>query len=375
MLQSLFTGLSSLINHRRALDVTAHNISNVNSPGYSKQRANLENNFTRQDDNHEVGVGVHTKSITRMHNEMLFDRVLGATENNASSNGEFVHLQRVEQMLVGDGLDGNTLGELTDQFFGEVQLLASEPNDNALKTNIKITGKELIDRGARLNGVLNDYKSGIQEEKDLLLKEANGYLKEINTLTKGIQEVEAFNETDTYEKTYANDLRDKRDLLEVKLSEIGNFKSTEKSVSTYSYTFEENGGRLEGIENSTKNINTLQNAFNNTFGPMANKIDEFINSPMDNPNEMIDWSYDNKPSDGINNTFIGFSSKVDNIGNTAGSTEAIMRGLEAQNNKLTKVNLDEELVNQIRFQRAYEAAATVIRTSDEMLKTLLDMKR
>ena len=375
MLQSLFTGLSSLINHRRALDVTAHNISNVNSQGYSKQRANLENNFTRQDGNHEVGVGVHTKSITRMHNDMLFDRVLGATENNASSNEEFVHLQRVEQMLVGDGLDGNTLGELTDQFFDEVQLLASEPNDDALKTNIKITGKELIDRGARLNGVLNDYNSGIQEEKDLLLKEANGYLKEIDTLTKGIQEVEAFNETDTYEKTYANDLRDKRDLLELKLSEIGNFKSTEKSVSTYSYTFEENGGRLEGIENSTKNINTLQNAFNNTFGPMENKIDEFIGGDMNNPNEMIDWSYDNKPSDVINNTFIGFSSKVDNIGNTAGSTEAIMRGLEAQNNKLTKVNLDEELVNQIRFQRAYEAAATVIRTSDEMLKTLLDMKR
>jgi len=375
MLQSIFTGLSSLINHRRALDITAHNIANESVEGYSKQRVNLQNNFTRQDGNHQVGVGVHTHSITRMHNDMLFDRVLGATENNASANEEFVHLQRVEEMLVGDGLDGNTISDLTDKFFDKMQDLSANPNDNAVKADIKITGEELIDRGRRLNTVLDDYKSGMKDERELLIEEANGYLKEIDSLTKGIQEVEAFNEFPTYEKSYANDLRDKRDLLEMKLSEIGNFQSHEPRVSEYNFTFEPNGGRLEGIDNGIKNIDKLQGAFNQTFGPLANKVDEFINGPMDNPNEMIDWDYANKPANAINTSFVGFSSSVDNIGNTAGSTEAIMRGLEAQNNKLTKVNIDEEMVNQIRYQRAYEAAAVVIRTGDEMLKTLLDMKR
>jgi len=375
MIQSIFTGLSSLQNHRRALDVTANNISNVNTPGYSKQRVNLQNNFTRQDGNHEVGVGVHTYSITRMHNDMLFDRVLGATENNASANEEFVHLQRVEEMLTGDGLDGNSISDLTDSFFSKVQDLSANPNDNAVKADIKITGEELIDRGRRLNVVLNDYKGGMNDERELLIKEADGYLKEIDSLTKGIQEVEAFNEFPTYEKTYANDLRDKRDLLELKLSEIGNFQSNEPKVSEYNFSFEPNGGRLEGIDNGLKSINKLQDAFNQTFGPLANKVDEFINGPMDDPNGMIDWDYENTPANGIDTSFIGFSSTVDNIGNTAGSTEAIMRGLEAQNNKETKVNIDEELVNQIRYQRAYEAAAKIIQTSDEMLKTLLDMKR
>lgn len=374
-MQSIFTGLSSLIHHRRALDVTANNIANVNTEGYSKQRANLKANFSRQDGNHQIGLGVHTKSITRMHNEMLFDRVLGATNNNASANEEFVHLQRVEDMIVGDGLDGNTISVSIDSFFDKVQNLSINHNDSAIKADIKITGEELIDRGRRLNNILSDYKSGMQDERETLIEEVNGYLKEIDTLTKGIQAVEAFNETPTYEKTFANELRDKRDLLELKLSEIGNFKSNEPKVSQYTYTFEPDGGRLEGIDNGIKSIDNLQSVFNQIFGPVANKVDEFINSTMDDPNEMIDWYYDNKPSNTINTGYVSFSSKIDNLGSTAGSTEAIMRGLEAQNDKLTKVNIDEELINQIRYQRAYEAAVIVIRTSDEMLKTLLDMKR
>jgi flagellar hook-associated protein 1 FlgK len=309
-----------------------------------------------------------------MHDEMLFDRLLNAKNNNSSSNEEFVHTRRVESMLQEGGLDGDNISELTDQFFNEVQALASEPNDNALKENVKIKGEELINRGRKLNNVLNDYKNGLNEQKELLVKEANSYLEEIDKLTKGIQEIEAFNEFPTYEKTYANDLRDKRDALEVKLTELGNFKSTETKPSNYNYTFELNGGRLEGIDNSIKNINNLQNTFNNNFGPLANKVDEFINSDMSNPNEMIDWKYSSEPTNNINDVFINFSSKIDSIGNNASSTEAIMRSLEAKNDKLTKVNIDEELVDQIKYQRAYEAAAKVIQTADEMLKTLLDMK-
>lgn len=375
MLQSIWNGLSSLTNHRKALDVTTHNIANVNTEGYSKQRANLENNFTRQDGNHQIGVGVHTKSVTRMHNEILFNRVLDSTSNNASSNEEFVHLQRVEDIVVGEGLTGNTLGELVDQFFDNVQLLASEANSNSLKENIRINGEELINRGSKLNEILNDYKDGMNNEKNLLLEEASGYLSEIKGLTKGIQEVEAFNEFEIYEKSFANDLRDKRDLLELKLSEIGNFNSNEGKPYDYNYTFKEDGERLEGILNATNNIQKLQDSFNNKFGKVGNKVEEFINGEMNNSSDMLQWRFDNTPSKNINSIFISFSSTVDNIGNTASSTESIMRGLAAQNDKLTKVSLDEELVNQIRYQRAYEAAAKVIQTSDEMLKTIINMKQ
>jgi flagellar hook-associated protein 1 FlgK len=37
------------------------------------------------------------------------------------------------------------------------------------------------------------------------------------------------------------------------------------------------------------------------------------------------------------------------------------------------VSLDEEMTNMIRFQHAYDAAARMVRTVDEMVRTLLDM--
>ena len=48
---------------------------------------------------------------------------------------------------------------------------------------------------------------------------------------------------------------------------------------------------------------------------------------------------------------------------------------ESRRDSVSGVSTDEELVNLIRFQNAYSAATRVISTVDEMMQTLLDMKR
>lgn len=199
-------------------------------------------------------------------------------------------------------------------------------------------------------------------------------MSQIDLMTKKINEIEAGNELNMTTKEYANELRDKRNLMELNLSKIGNFKVTGTGVN-YSYQFDLNGGQIEGIDNSIKNFNKFQNMFKNIFTPLAVKVEEFITGDMNNPNDMLQWKYDNEPSKKINDTFINVSSYLDTAKNNLGSTESIMKNYELKNNQLTKVNLDEEMVNMLRYQKAYEAAAKVIQTSDEMLKTLLDMKR
>lgn len=55
------------------------------------------------------------------------------------------------------------------------------------------------------------------------------------------------------------------------------------------------------------------------------------------------------------------------------TTQMVMQQLNLQKSSYSGVSIDEEMTNVIRFQRVYEAAARLIRASDEMLKTLIEM--
>jgi flagellar hook-associated protein 1 FlgK len=56
-------------------------------------------------------------------------------------------------------------------------------------------------------------------------------------------------------------------------------------------------------------------------------------------------------------------------------SETISNQLKDQRDATSAVNLDEEMVKMIQFQRAYQMASKLISTADTMLQTLLDLKQ
>jgi len=69
------------------------------------------------------------------------------------------------------------------------------------------------------------------------------------------------------------------------------------------------------------------------------------------------------------------SSDKENIDYLNQTQSAVTKSLQLNYDKLVKVNKDDEMINLIKFQSAYEANAKMITIIDEMLSTILNMKR
>ncbi len=84
---------------------------------------------------------------------------------------------------------------------------------------------------------------------------------------------------------------------------------------------------------------------------------------------------------GNSSTFEGYyNSLVSKVGGDLQSADAYFNHqssmvvqLENRRESISGVSLDEEMINLIKFQTAYDAAAKLITTADELLQTVLNM--
>jgi flagellar hook-associated protein 1 FlgK len=60
---------------------------------------------------------------------------------------------------------------------------------------------------------------------------------------------------------------------------------------------------------------------------------------------------------------------------TLGSQESLLAQLQAERESISGVNIDEEMVDLMRFQQSYEAAARFLSVAQEMTDTLINLGR
>ncbi|HEV2728734.1 MAG TPA: flagellar hook-associated protein FlgK, partial [Terriglobales bacterium] len=79
------------------------------------------------------------------------------------------------------------------------------------------------------------------------------------------------------------------------------------------------------------------------------------------------------PTDYYANLVFGVGSDVANGSAELSASQLILRQLQDQRGSISGVSLDEEAANMVRFQRAFDAAARVVTTVDQMLQTVINM--
>ncbi|ALA86547.1 flagellar hook protein FlgK [Stenotrophomonas maltophilia] len=197
----LSTGTGALLAFQRALATTSHNVANLNTPGYSRQKVNFATADPQNYGYGTVGNGTRITDIRRTADQLAISRLL-------DSSGELARLKQLSSMadrvnaLVSD--PATNVSGVWSNFFDSVSGLSSNASGTADRQNMLDGGKALANRFVQLNTHLNNLNSEVN----------NGLLAgatEINRLAQEIAQINGAIGTNI--ATAAPDLLDRRDQL------------------------------------------------------------------------------------------------------------------------------------------------------------------
>ncbi len=206
----LNTAKLGLQTNQLAIEVTGHNIANVQTEGFSRQEVTLEANRPRLVGLAFLGTGVRATNITRDFDQFLFNQILGESSTLGNFDIRNTFFQRLETILNESG--GVGLNNALSEFFTAFDDLASNPTNLAARTAVLSTAGTLATVFNRLGNALFQQRVNLDNAVTAEVTEINGMLNEIAELNRSILKIENG-------IVAANDLRDQRDLLIKQLSE------------------------------------------------------------------------------------------------------------------------------------------------------------
>ena len=251
MANMLSIGISGLQASQRNLATTGHNISNVNTDGFSRQSVEQATRSPTSSSNGFIGSGVDVVSIQRVFDQFLSDQVTARTSS-------FNQLDTLQQLASGiDGLLANPdagLNPVLQKFFNAVQDVSNNPTSIPARQVVISEAQTLVDRFSSLDNRLEDLRNSVNGQLDAVTTE-------INTIASSIA---GLNDSITQESGKAggqppNDLLDKRDVLINRLAELVGVNTVNGNDGSVN-VFIGNGQSLV-LGNTATSIGTMRNIF------------------------------------------------------------------------------------------------------------------
>jgi flagellar hook-associated protein 1 len=159
------TGVTGLLAFQTALDTISNNISNVNTPGYSVETANLVTNPSTPTANGWLGQGVTASTITRSYSDFLDAQTRTATSSYNQYNTTAGLADNINNMFA----DPSTGLSATLQSFSQsIQALANSPDQDSTRQAVLNQAQSVIaqfqDYQQNLNQLGGQVNTQIQSE-------------------------------------------------------------------------------------------------------------------------------------------------------------------------------------------------------------------
>ena len=203
--------VSGLRAYQAGISTTGHNITNAESPGYSRQRVELTTREPTRLGGNFFGTGIDASSIGRIVDDFVNDKLRTDISTYHQMNTYYSHIAQVDNLLAGES---TSISLQMQSYFESLQVAADDPTS--------LTGRQMVLDNA--NALVERFHDLLNRQK-LLEQGANqelvGTTGEVTVLAQGIADLnlEIVNRAASGTGPVPNDLLDRRDQLVRELSE------------------------------------------------------------------------------------------------------------------------------------------------------------
>lgn len=222
-------GTTGLFAAKTGLNVTAHNVANIETEGYSRQTISQSADSPISTNNRYgmLGSGVSVNEITQMRSQYYDEKYRSNNAMYGQYESRSYFLNEVQSYLNEVKLEGFTV--TFDNMYNALQELTKDPANLTVRTQMINHAQSLCDYFNSLSTNLDQVQTECNYEVKNQVSRINSLAQQVASLTQQINTVEVGGEN-------ANDLRDQRENLIDQLSEIANVTVTETPVGKVGMT-------------------------------------------------------------------------------------------------------------------------------------------
>jgi flagellar hook-associated protein 1 FlgK len=255
-------GSQSLNAQQVAIETIGNNISNINTPGYARQRVDLVNDETGST-NGEVGSGVSVETIQSVRSSLLDGLVQQSLGDQGYANQQSTLASTVQDSLgeqfsaAGSSTSGTTTADsgqvqtaLTN-FFGSLQTLASTPTDGTAQESV-------VADASTLASAINGAYQRVQATQGQIASDASSLTTQINQLSQSIASLNQQVTEITTSGGSANDIEDTRSADIEQLSGLVNVTATTQNDGSVTVALADNRAVVLVSENNSNGAGTTQ---------------------------------------------------------------------------------------------------------------------
>jgi flagellar hook-associated protein 1 len=218
LIGALNVGKSALAVTQAAIQTTGNNIANAGNTDYTRQVSNITPNRDQQvQAGIFLGTGINLAAVQRQIDEALEGRIRGSISDDQAADVTQQWLGRIESLF--NELSDQDLSTQLSTFFNSWSNLANKPQDIGLRQVVIQNGASIAQTLQDLRTQLGSLQGDVDRRLEAQAGSADGIAQQIADLNGQISQAEGG------AGGTANGLRDQRDALLKKLSELVDVKT------------------------------------------------------------------------------------------------------------------------------------------------------